>query len=179
MQGPDSTDRAACRSPGAALAALRAGHHRFRAGGPVAPPGDAPLAAVFACADPQPEPATLFGGSNLLTVRTAGLAVGPAVLGTLEYAVGQLRLPLVVVLGHDACGLPCGSGDGRVRAVIATLRQRSGLLDEAVRSGRCAIHGMSWQHTRQALRSVRCTDPPPVRRLDRSRPPTLRTARAR
>ncbi|SCL25490.1 Carbonic anhydrase [Micromonospora nigra] len=174
MDTPDPTHRAQRPGPVAALAALRAGHDRFRTGAAAAPTRPGPLAAVFACTDPQPEPAILFGGSDVFTVRTAGLAVGPAVLGSLEYAVAHLHLPLVVVLGHDACRLPCGSGDRRVRAVIATLRKRSLLLDAAVRSGSCAIHGMSWHGSRQALRSVRHTDPAPVRRAARLRPPTLR-----
>ena len=36
-------------------------------------------------------------------VRTAGHVVGPEVLGSIEYGVGVLGCPLVVVLGH-ACG---------------------------------------------------------------------------
>ncbi|MEU8023557.1 MULTISPECIES: carbonic anhydrase [Micromonospora] len=173
MNVPDPPDRTP--DPGATLAALRAGHARFRAGHPPAP-GSGPLAAVLACADPQPEPGMLFGGSELFTVRTAGLSVGPAVLGSLEYAVTQLHLPLLVVLGHQSCRLACGNGDGRVRAVVAALRHRSPLLDAAVRSGRCAIHGMTWDENRQLVRSVRRNEPAPVRRPARSRPPSRRAA---
>ncbi|SCE78015.1 carbonic anhydrase [Micromonospora mirobrigensis] len=174
MNVPDHAHRP---DPGAALAALRAGHARFRSGEPPAPAaGAGPLAAVLGCAEPQPEPGVLFGGSELFTVRTAGLSIGPAVLGSLEYAVAQLRLPLVVVLGHRCCRLTPGSGDGRIRTVVAALRHRSPLLDEAVRSGRSAIHGMTWDDTRQLVRSVRRVEPPPVRRPARSRPPGRRVA---
>jgi carbonic anhydrase len=31
------------------------------------------------------------------------------VLGTLEFAVGQLGIPLIVVLGHDSCGAVAGA----------------------------------------------------------------------
>ncbi|MBO4206924.1 carbonic anhydrase [Micromonospora echinofusca] len=171
MSVPDPTDRRQPLSPRTAHTALRTGHDRFRAGialTPAALAGPGPVAAVFACADPQPEPAVMFGGSDLFTVRTAGLGIGPAVLGSIEYAVDQLHVPLVVVLGHHACRLPGGTGHARVRAVIAELRHRSPLLDAAVRSGHCAIRGMSWHDSRQTLRPVPRTDPPPV---CRSAPP--------
>lgn len=38
-------------------------------------------------------------------VRTAGHVVDPGVLGSVEYGVRVLGIGLVVVLGHDACGL--------------------------------------------------------------------------
>ncbi len=37
-------------------------------------------------------------------VRTAGHVAGPEVLGSIQYGVSVLGSPLVVVLGHDACG---------------------------------------------------------------------------
>jgi carbonic anhydrase len=40
---------------------------------------------------------------DLFVVRTAGHAIGSAVLGSIEYAVTVLNVPLVVVLGHDSC----------------------------------------------------------------------------
>jgi len=37
-------------------------------------------------------------------VRTAGHVIDSAVLGSIEYAVSLLDVPLIVVLGHDSCG---------------------------------------------------------------------------
>jgi carbonic anhydrase len=37
-------------------------------------------------------------------VRTAGHVIDSAVLGSIEYAVTVLHVPLIVVLGHDSCG---------------------------------------------------------------------------
>ncbi|RKN41045.1 carbonic anhydrase [Micromonospora endolithica] len=160
-------------SPSSALARLRAGHHRFRVGAPPATPaGAGPVAAVLSCADPQPEAATVFGGTDVYAVRTAGLEVGPASLGSLEYAVEHLGVPLVVVLGHATCSLPGGSGSDRVRAMLTALRRRSPMLDQAVRSGRCGLHGMIWHDTHRTLGEVRPLLPPPARRGGRLRPPT-------
>ncbi len=44
------------------------------------------------------------GLGDLFVVRTAGHVAGPEVLGSIEYGVSVLGAPLVVVLGHDACG---------------------------------------------------------------------------
>jgi carbonic anhydrase len=40
----------------------------------------------------------------MFVVRTAGHVADSAVLGSIEYAVTVLDVPLVVVLGHDSCG---------------------------------------------------------------------------
>ena len=37
-------------------------------------------------------------------VRTAGQVIDDAVLGSLEYSISILGVPLIVVLGHDSCG---------------------------------------------------------------------------
>jgi carbonic anhydrase len=37
-------------------------------------------------------------------VRTAGHVIDSAVLGSIEYAVAVLNVPLIAVLGHDSCG---------------------------------------------------------------------------
>ncbi|MFI2710788.1 carbonic anhydrase [Micromonospora sp. NPDC018662] len=166
-------------SPSFALARLRAGHHRFRVGGAPTPfaPAGAPVAAVLSCADPQPEASIVFGGADVFAVRAAGLSAGPSVRGSLEYAVGHLGAPLVVVLGHTTCSLPHGSGPERVRATLAALRRHSPLLDQAVRSGRCGLHGMVWRDAERTLVEVRPSAPPPVRRVGRLRPPNRAEAR--
>ncbi|MEU6366087.1 carbonic anhydrase [Streptomyces sp. NPDC046931] len=44
------------------------------------------------------------GLGDLLCVRTAGQVLEEAVLGSLQYGVEELRIPLVLVLGHERCG---------------------------------------------------------------------------
>ena len=44
------------------------------------------------------------GLGDMFVVRTAGHVIDSAVLGSVEYAVTILNVPLVVVLGHDSCG---------------------------------------------------------------------------
>lgn len=100
-----------------AWSALAAGNRRFAEGRP-AHPGQSPsrvrqtsreqhpVAAVLGCSDSRVSPEILFdqGIGDLFVVREAGNVVDDDVLGSLEYAVLHLRVPLIVVLGHESCG---------------------------------------------------------------------------
>ncbi|BBX18765.1 carbonic anhydrase [Mycolicibacterium duvalii] len=62
-------------------------------------------AAVFRCADSAVPSHALFGQGEgaVLDVSTWGHVIDTAVLATLEFAVGHLQVPLIVVLGHHDC----------------------------------------------------------------------------
>jgi carbonic anhydrase len=65
-----------------------------------------PFAVVLSCSDSRLPPEVIFdqGLGDLFVVRVAGNIVDPAGLGSIEYAVGHLGTPLIVVLGHENCG---------------------------------------------------------------------------
>lgn len=96
---------------------LAAGNARFVANSPRHPNQDAqrrhileagqtPSAIFFGCADSRVAAEIIFdqGLGDLFVVRTAGHVVDNAVLGSIEFAVSVLGVPLIVVLGHDSCG---------------------------------------------------------------------------
>jgi len=66
----------------------------------------APHAALFGCSDSRLAAEIIFdqGLGDLFVVRNAGQIISESVLGSLEYAVEVLHVPLIVVLGHDKCG---------------------------------------------------------------------------
>lgn len=68
--------------------------------------GQTPFAALVGCADSRVGPEHLFGTGlgDLFIVRTAGNYVDDAGFGSLAYAVSELKVPLIVVLGHEKCG---------------------------------------------------------------------------
>lgn len=68
--------------------------------------GQTPFAALVGCADSRVGPEHLFGAGlgELFIVRTAGNYVDHAGFGSLAYAVAVLKVPLIVVLGHEKCG---------------------------------------------------------------------------
>lgn len=63
-------------------------------------------AAVLGCADSRVPVELLFdtGFGDLFVVCNAGTMSTTAAIASLEYAVGHLDVPLIVVLGHEACG---------------------------------------------------------------------------
>jgi carbonic anhydrase len=65
-----------------------------------------PDAALFGCSDSRLAAEIIFdrGIGDLFVVRNAGQIISESVIGSLEYAVGVLHVPLIVVLGHDECG---------------------------------------------------------------------------
>ena len=65
-----------------------------------------PFALIFSCVDSRVPPELVFdrGLGDLFVARTAGEVLDSAVLGSIEYGVSELEIPLVVVLGHTACG---------------------------------------------------------------------------
>ncbi|MHA6764073.1 carbonic anhydrase [Streptacidiphilus sp. PAMC 29251] len=69
-------------------------------------PAQYPFAVLFGCSDSRLAAEIIFdrGLGDLFVVRTAGHVAGPEVLGSIEYGITVLGCPLVVVLGHDACG---------------------------------------------------------------------------
>jgi carbonic anhydrase len=113
-------------SPITAWKALSEGNDRFVAGTPEHPSqsiqhraslaeGQKPTAVVFGCADSRVAAEIIFdqGLGDMFVVRTAGHVLDSAVLGSIEYAVTVLNVPLIVVLGHDSCGA--------VKATLAAL----------------------------------------------------------
>jgi carbonic anhydrase len=68
--------------------------------------GQAPLCVLVGCSDSRVPPELVFGRGlgELFIVRNAGNTIDTAALGSVEYGVGVLGCPLVVVLGHESCG---------------------------------------------------------------------------
>jgi carbonic anhydrase len=68
--------------------------------------GQSPFAIVLGCVDSRVPPELIFdqGLGNLFVIRTAGQVLDRAALGSLEFGVAELQVPLLVVLGHQRCG---------------------------------------------------------------------------
>lgn len=110
---------------------LLAGNRNFVSGAPAHPRQDAeireavadqqkPFAALFGCADSRLAAEMIFdvGLGDLFVVRNAGQVIAETILGSLEFAVEVLKVPLILVLGHDECG-----------AVRATMTAEAGELE--------------------------------------------------
>lgn len=76
--------------------------------------GQHPVAAILSCADSRVPPEILFdqGIGDLFVIRVAGNVAAADELGTLEYGVEHLNIPLIVVMGHTKCGAVTAVVDG-------------------------------------------------------------------
>jgi carbonic anhydrase len=68
--------------------------------------GQNPYAAVLSCADSRIAPEYCFdsGRGDIFVCRVAGNFASDEMVASLEYAVAVLNTPLIMVLGHEACG---------------------------------------------------------------------------
>lgn len=77
--------------------------------------GQNPFAGFLSCADSRIAPEYAFdtGRGDVFVVRIAGNFLDTAGLASFEFAVAVLGVPLLVVLGHEACG----AVDSTIKAV--------------------------------------------------------------
>ena len=65
-----------------------------------------PKALVLTCADPRVDPDIIFDTclGDLFVLRVAGNTADKKTLGSMEFAISDLNVPLAIVLGHMYCG---------------------------------------------------------------------------
>jgi carbonic anhydrase len=80
-----------------------------------------PFAVVLACADSRVSPELIFDQSvgDLFVLRVAGNVADAVILGSIEFAVEQLKSPLVAVVGHEGCGA--------VQAIVSGMKAEGNL----------------------------------------------------
>jgi len=104
-------------APDDAMILLKEGNARYVAGQSTHPrqaqdrrtelaKGQHPFATVIGCSDSREPLEILFdqGLGDLFVIRVAGNVAGPDEIATVEYGVGHLGTPIVLVLGHTSCG---------------------------------------------------------------------------
>lgn len=106
-------------APRAALARLLDGNRRFADGMPQHPhqsathrhllaQGQQPFAAVMGCSDSRASVELLLdqGFGDVFVIRNAGhvLGRGGSAQASVEYAVAELGVQVVLILGHESCG---------------------------------------------------------------------------
>lgn len=91
--------------------------------------GQAPFVAYVTCSDSRVPPELLFGRGlgELFIIRNAGNTVDTVAMGSIEYAVAVLKVPLVVVMGHEACGAV-----GAAKKVVDENARFPGAIDDMI-----------------------------------------------
>jgi carbonic anhydrase len=114
---------------------LRALHRKL------AEEGQSPKTLIIACADSRVDPATIFNArpGELFVVRNVANLAPPfeegagyhGVSAAIEFAVMQLKVETVLVLGHAQCGGVAAALSDRPRDPNSFLDRWIGLLDHA------------------------------------------------
>jgi carbonic anhydrase len=155
-------------TPALAWRRLREGYERFVNGESSHPNQDAsrrsslvvnqhPFAVIFGCSDSRLAAEIIFdlGLGDAFVVRTAGEVIDDAVLGSLEYSISVLSVPLIVVLGHDSCGAVSAT-----KSAVETGQMPVGFMRDLVeritpsvltslRNGETEVNDMVVEHVKQ------------------------------
>jgi carbonic anhydrase len=147
-------------TPDEALQRLVEGTTRYAAGNFIHPDqdparrielaeGQHPFAVIFGCSDSRVPPEVIFdqGLGDLYVIRVAGHIPDENVLGSIEHAVENMGVRLVMVLGHKNCGavtaaVQAGDAIGHIASLIKAIRpavekvkrQPTALLENAIRA---------------------------------------------
>jgi carbonic anhydrase len=68
--------------------------------------GQKPFVVIVTCSDSRVSPEIYFDQKlgDIFVIRNAGNIADATALGSIEYAIEHLHVPLVVVVGHSSCG---------------------------------------------------------------------------
>jgi carbonic anhydrase len=110
-------EKAMSRSPAEVLAELQRGNARFWTGQATRPERSAferraliskqfPSVAVLGCSDSRVPVEIVFdqGLGDMFVIRVAGNCLDTTTQASLQYAVKHLKVKVLIVMGHEACG---------------------------------------------------------------------------
>ncbi len=131
-----------------ALHRLLEGNRRFAANQAIGPNrsenrrreivnGQNPFAIVLGCVDSRVPPELIFdqGLGDLFVIRSAGQVIDDAVLGSIEFGVEELDIPLILVLGHTRCGAVTATFE-----ILENNLQVEGSIGSLIQAIRPSIH---------------------------------------
>ena len=115
--------------------------------------GQAPWAIILSCADSRVAPEIAFdtGLGELFVIRVAGNVANTSSIASIEYAVAHIGTPVIVVLGHQACGavtaaLAGGDNGYNLNHLLshiepARAKDPNGNVDDVVKSNAAIVAG--------------------------------------
>lgn len=90
--------------------------------------GQHPFATVVCCSDSRVDPVKIFDADlgEVFAIESAGNIVDDIAIGSIEYGVGHLHTPLLVILAHEKCGAVtacCAGGhcEGHIKDIISKI----------------------------------------------------------
>lgn len=153
---------------------MQSGNKRFVSGTPAHPrqdidhrsdlaAGQKPFAALFGCADSRLSAEIIFdvGLGDLFVVRNAGQVIAETILGSLEYSVEVLGVPLILILGHDECGAiraTMDSSEGKLKTTGEFIQNIVDRIQPTVtaanNAGKYAIDDITELHIKDTISEI-------------------------
>lgn len=121
-----------------------------------------PHAVIFGCSDSRLAAEIIFdvGLGDVFVIRTAGQVIDDAVLGSLQFAIEEIDVPLIIILGHDNCGAVTAACEAMDTAQMPKSFMRS-LVERIMPSVMAArsrgitdVNGTVKEHTNQTVHRV-------------------------
>ncbi len=113
--------------------------------------GQKPIAVIVCCSDSRVNPVLFFdrGFGDFFIVRTAGNVLDSHAIESIEFAVNNLKTPLILVLGHTKCGAVTSaikkqSEDVNGGAIMKSIKPA---VDEANSQSGCIIENTTKNNT--------------------------------
>ncbi len=125
--------------------------------------GQQPEAAVLCCSDSRVPAEIIFDQSlgDLFVVRTAGLVLEPTSIGSLEYAVAHLHVPLLVIKGHESCGAVTAAvahpdmDEGHITAIVQQIAPAAAQARATGKNGSALVEEATNQHLQSLEKALR------------------------
>jgi len=125
--------------------------------------GQQPEAAVLCCSDSRVPAEIIFDQSlgDLFVVRTAGLVLEPTSIGSLEYAVAHLKVPLLVIKGHESCGAVTAAvehpdlDEGHISAIVQQIAPAAAQARQSGKNGKELVEAATDLHLRALEETLR------------------------
>jgi carbonic anhydrase len=125
--------------------------------------GQQPEAAVLCCSDSRVPAEIIFDQSlgDLFVVRTAGLVLEPTSIGSLEYAVAHLHVPLLVIKGHESCGAVTAAvahpetDEGHIGAIVQRIAPAAAQARLTGKSGPDLVEEATEEHLKSLEQILR------------------------
>ncbi len=125
--------------------------------------GQEPEAAVLCCSDSRVPAEIIFDQSlgDLFVVRTAGLVLEPTSIGSLEYAVAHLHVPLLVIKGHESCGAVTAAvhhpdtDEGHITAIVKQIAPAAAQARSTGKTGAELVELATCQHLKSVAAALR------------------------
>jgi carbonic anhydrase len=110
-----------------------------------------PSVAVLGCSDSRVPTEIVFdqGLGDLFVIRVAGNCLATSTMASLQYAINHLKVKVVVVLGHEACGAVKAA-----QLPSDKLEQEPSELEQALKGIKAGLDVKSLQH----IQDVRAHD---------------------